>query len=106
MGVSQHIKSASSKEPEMRSTVKANPQTWQATLLPFFIAGLTAGAFFVTAFLATDVFWAFALDVTAFLAVVLFAAVFLGIAITLSSPFHSARSQRLIYTVYQIPASE
>jgi hypothetical protein len=102
IGVSQHIKSASSTELLRWCTVKAKPQSWQTSLLPFFIAGLSFVAFFGTTFFATDVFWAFTLDVAIFLPVVLFAAVFFSIAMILYSPFHSARSQRLMHTVYQI----
>jgi hypothetical protein len=102
IGISQHIKSASSTELLRWSTVKAKPQSWQTSLLPFFIAGLSFAAFLGTTFFATDVFWAFTLDVAIFLPVVLFAAVFFSIAMILYSPFHSARSQRLMRTVYQI----
>ena len=84
----------------------ANPQTWQESLLPFFITGLLFVVFFATGFLAVAVFLAVALGAAAFLTGVFFAATFLtalffGLAIILFSPFHPARSQRLMHTVYQ-----
>jgi hypothetical protein len=78
-----------SAQPQRRSTVTANPQTWQASLLPSFISGFVTVAFVVIT-----------LGVAAFLAAVFFTAVFFGLAIPFFLLLNSARSQRLIGTVY------
>ncbi len=74
-------------QPQTLSTVMANPQTWQASLLPFFITGFAFAAFlldevFAVAFLATVFFATFALGAV-FLAAVLFNAILCSLLFSL-----------------------